>query len=163
MKFFAQFKELQENVRALATQQNAVLSNGDGAMIGSFGIVPGSNPPRYGIVAYSGVNGEPVFFTTDTTIPDGSGRRQTVVYLVRDDGSVALALADNGTVLNHPHQQALQWSDRSGNTVFSDDTVSGVGIATPYLQGPYLANTNTATWPSTAQTTWTAIASAFMA
>lgn len=103
-----------------------------------------------------------VFFAGQGLIPDGSGRTQEVVQLARDDGSVALELADAGTVLNHAHQQALQWYDRSGNTVVADDTTSGVGLARPHLTGPALANTNEATWPATTATTWTTIAEAYM-
>jgi hypothetical protein len=74
-----------------------------------------------------------VTFIGKVSIPDGSGRTQMASFFSRDDGTVALALADLGTVLGHLHQQALQWFDRSGNTVVSDDTVSGQGLARPYI------------------------------
>lgn len=76
--------------------------------------------------------GHTVVYLGIASIPDGSGRTQMVAYFTRDDGTAALQLADDGTAPGHAHQQALQWFDRSGNITFSDDTVSGVGVGSPY-------------------------------
>lgn len=64
---------------------------------------------------------------------DGSGRKQMVLFLYRNDGSIVQAMWDGNTTDGHPFQQALQWFDRNGDTVFSDDTTSGQGIARPYI------------------------------
>lgn len=92
------------------------------------------------------------------TVPDGSGRRQMFAIFSRDDGTVALALADLGITPGHPHQQALQWWDRVGNVVLADDTTSGQGIARPWLSlgqwddGSYPTQTTTsATFATLAQ------------
>lgn len=85
-----------------------------------------------------------------------NGVQQMVFEVWRDDGTQVLGMADNGVVPGHPHQQALQWWDRQGNIVFADDTVSGQGLATPWIPGggfvDYLAAptavTNSATYTS---------------
>lgn len=78
-------------------------------------------------------SGNPVFFVGEGGMSDGSGRMQAIVEMLRQDGSLALILADLGTAFGHTIQQALQWFDRLGNIVFADDTLSGQGIARPYL------------------------------
>lgn len=74
-------------------------------------------------------------------IPDGSGRKQQVFVLGRDDGSLAFALADLGTTPGHSHQQNWALYDRATNILFAEDTDSGVGLARPYLSlGPFMSN-----------------------
>lgn len=152
--------EMQKQIRALATQQQLVFTNAQGETVAATGLFPDGSG-RYGIAGYSGSTGSRVFGVYDSTIPDGSGRRQTVVDIHRDDGTAALGMSDNGTVLNHPHQQALQWFDRSGNVVIADDTTSGTGVARPHIPMYALANTNLATWPGTSNTAVTTIASGY--
>lgn len=77
--------------------------------------------------------GNKVMYVGDRLIPDGSGRHQMAFMTWRDDGTAALQLFDGGVALGHPHQQAVQWFDRTGHTVFADDTSGGQGIASPYL------------------------------
>jgi hypothetical protein len=72
-------------------------------------------------------------FAGQSTIPDGSGRIQQIFQIARDDGTTALALGDYGTTPGHTHHQALTMLDRAGNTIFAEDTVSGFGIANPYI------------------------------
>ena len=159
--------DMQKQIRALATQQQMVFTNAAGQTIISMGAIPPGGPANipaglYGFVAWSS-SGEPVLVAYETTIPDGSGRRQTVTEVQRDDGTLALACADFGTAPNHPHQQALQWYDRlQGNVVVADDTISGVGLARPHIPAFGLANTNISTWPSTTATTSTSIASGYL-
>lgn len=78
-------------------------------------------------------SGNLTFFLGVQPLIDGSGRNQMVTYLFRNDATFALALADLGTIDGHTFQQALQWFDRQGDTVFADDTVSGQGIARPLI------------------------------
>ncbi len=153
--------DLHNRLRALETQQQLAFSNAVGELIGSLGAVPGY-PGTFGIVGWSGYNGNAVFFITDTSIPDGSGRRQTQVVICRDDGSGALVMSDLGTVPNHPHQQALQWMDRTGNVVIADDTNGGVGVARPHIPTYALQNASTATWPQTSATTATQISQCYV-
>lgn len=156
--FLRQLIELKRQFDGLVTNQQMIFSNASDEVIVATGLLPGTNPPNYGLAGYSGATNTPVFALYETTIPDGSGRRQTVVGIARDDGSLALMCADLGTVLNHPHQQALAWFDRGGNVVFADDTVSGVGIARPHLSMcGGLVNLNPSTWPATTATSATAI------
>lgn len=153
--------ELQKQVRAIGTQQQLAFTNAVGEIIAALGLLPASGG-NYGLAAYAGATGNAVLAVADTDIPDGSGRRQTYVEMARDDGTPALVLADLGTVLNHPHQQALAWFDRAGNTVIADDTVGGTGIARPHLLAVAMANTNVATWPASNSATMTAIAAGVM-
>lgn len=81
---------------------------------------------------------------------------QMVVLLSRDDGTLALALADFGSGV-HPHQQALQWWDRAGQTVVADDVVSN-GLARPHLPLTPMQDWNPANWPQTTSTVFTTIA-----
>lgn len=157
--------DLQKQVRALATQQQLVFTNAQGETIVSLGAIPPGGPEvipagLYGLVAWSS-SGIPVLVAYETTIPDGSGRRQTIAELQRDDGTLALACADFGTVPNHAHQQALQWYDRSGNVVIADDTTSGTGIARPHIPAT-MVNQNISTWPATNATTSTEIAATYI-
>jgi hypothetical protein len=87
---------------------------------------------------------------------DGSRQPGQAVY--REDGSLALALADlDPTVL--PYKQALQWLDRAGNVVVADDTNGGKGLANPWVGGGvFLADTNLARWPQTTSATFVDIA-----
>jgi hypothetical protein len=103
--------------------------------------------------------GRTVAYLGQGTIPDGSGRTQMVALFIRDDGTPALELADLGTIPGHAHQQALQWFDRSGNIVIADDTLSGKGIAVPYVPfGPFMSNT--APTDTTTSATFTTLQSA---
>lgn len=196
-EFYRLIGQLQQAVRALQTQQQQTITDSQGRAIINVGLVPGSNPARFGLqfldptsgseIAFMGESsgsatlalklasggtveidnggsftmksaaGQIVLYAGQTSIPDGSGRTQMSFFLARDDGSGALQLTDNGTVLNHPHQQALQWYDRTGDTVISDDTVSGFGIARPHLNMATLLDTNSANWPGTTSTSWTTI------
>ena len=156
-QFYVRFAELERQVRAIATQQQLVFTDAQGETVAGAGLFPDGSG-RYGIAGYSGATGTRVFGVYDSTIPDGSGRRQTIVDIHRDDGTVALGMSDNGTVLNHPHQQALQWYDRTGNIVIADDTTGGTGVARPHVPMYALGNTNIATWPSTSNTALTNIA-----
>lgn len=180
-KFFSQLADMQRNIAALATQQQRTFTNLDGAPLINLGLVPGSNPARYGMqivdpatgaelifigqgtsskgeLVMESESGTVVMFVGTTTIPDGSGRLQQSVLLYRDDGTEALGLTDAGSSPGHTHQQALQWFDRSGNVVLADDTVSGTGVARPHIPTYTLGNTNITTWPQTNATSSTAIA-----
>lgn len=66
-------------------------------------------------------------------IPDGSGRTQQTFAVGREDGTLALSLADYGTVFGHPHHQNIAMWDRNGGVLFTDDTDSGQGLAWPLI------------------------------
>lgn len=147
--FLRQLIELKRQFDGLVTNQQTIVSNASDQVVVATGLIPGSNPANYGIAGYSGTTGTLVFALYETVIPDGSGRRQTIVTITRDDGTPALQMADLGTVPGHTHQQALQWIDRSGNIVLADDTTSGTGIARPHIPIYAMANMNISTWPAT--------------
>jgi hypothetical protein len=189
-KFFALLGGMQKQLQAMSTQQQQAITNALGQVIINIGLVPGSDPARYGIqfldpssgteIAFLGEGtsaalslllandgsltmkstaGTTVLYAGQAAIPDGSGRLQEVFELYRDDGSIALALGDFGTVYDHAHQQALQWYDRSGRIVLADDTTSAHGLAAPHLAtSGTLVNTNTSTWPATTSSGFTTIA-----
>lgn len=86
------------------------------------------------------------------------GTSQPGVMLNREDGSLALLLGDlNPTT--PPFRQSLQILDRANRVVIADDTNSGNGLAAPHVVAYALQNTDVNTWPATANTSWTAIAS----
>lgn len=176
---------LHNRLRALETQQQLTITDSLIRPVVNIGLAPGSNPAAYGIEVIDPATGKPIMFFGDnpstaytgyelvTTggvmllyqgtmgFQDGSGRIQQGLLIYRDDGTICLAMADLGTVPNHAHQQALQWYDRSGNTVLSDDTVSGQGIARPHVVASPMVNTNVTTWPATTSTSWTTIANCY--
>jgi hypothetical protein len=101
-------------------------------------------------------SGNRVFFVGEGGMNDGSGRMQAVVDLSRQDGTAALQLADDGTAPGHTIQQALQWFDRDGNTVAADDTLSGQGLARPYIPVGFFTD-NTVPTSTTTSTTFTTL------
>lgn len=125
------------------------VEGGGGIAIRNGGFVKIVDPTTGNQVAYLG--------SADTI----DGNPQMVVEIYRDDGTIALALGDFGIVPGHPHQQAIQWYDRSGNIVVADDTTSGVGLARPHVPLGMCADTNTTRWPGTNATAFTAIASCY--
>lgn len=113
------------------------------------------SPGSLRMLSASGVT---IAYMGQRNLQDGSGRTEMATLFYRDDGTEAFAIADQGTVLNHTHQQAVQWFDRAGNVVFADDTVSGAGVARPHIPLGTMSDTNIATWYATSATTWTTIA-----
>lgn len=118
------FREQAQAIQALQGAQVLNAATIDG---GALTIADGGS-----LILTTATDGVIVFVGT-MEIPDGSGRTQQAFLVWRDDGTAAFAMADLGTIYGHTHQQALVWFDRSGNAVFADDTVSGQGIASPYL------------------------------
>lgn len=90
---------------------------------------------------------------------DGSPQLGIVIY--REDGTLAAALADFDAT-TPPFKQAWQILDRAGNTILSDDTNSGKGLASPHLSLGTVTDTNVARWPATTAATWTSIAEGFV-
>lgn len=89
--------------------------------------------------------------------PDGS--RQAAFRLKLDDGTLALSAAETRADDGQYAQALIMW-DRVGTPggVVAADGNSGRGLARPHLgqfAGP--GDTNIARWPSTTQTTWTAV------
>jgi hypothetical protein len=60
--------------------------------------------------------------------PDGSEQRGVIMR--REDGTLAIALANTGVTLGQP--QVFSISDAHTNVIFAEDIVAG-GLATPYL------------------------------
>jgi hypothetical protein len=93
-----------------------------------------------GITVYDGgaftlasTTGQVVLLAATTNIPDGSGRTQQSFTVGRDDGTTAFYVTDAGTTPGHPHQQNWALLDRTQNIVVAEDTVSGAGLARPWL------------------------------
>ncbi|MFD7413539.1 hypothetical protein [Kitasatospora purpeofusca] len=68
--------------------------------------------------------------------PDGTPQRGLLLY--RQNGSLAMSLANTGS---GPMDQTLQVRDKNGNTIFSDDIVTG-GLGRPFLPIPLAAGVN---------------------
>lgn len=83
--------------------------------------------------------------------PDGSP--QQAIWLRREDGSTVFScFSGQGETL-----QAWSWRDRSGNQVLADDTLSGSGLARPYIPvqlGPSF-DAGWDYWPRNSTTTMT--------
>ena len=95
---------------------------------------------------------------TDGRFNHPDGRPQQAMWLRREDGTLIMSCFSGiGT-----EQQAWNFYDRDGRSVFSEDTVSGSGLARPYLPVPmapaYQGGWDY--WPRTSSTTaqelWTA-------
>jgi hypothetical protein len=63
------------------------------------------------------------------TRPDGKAQVTTLLY--RDTGELAFSIADFDTA--DGYQQYIGLFDRAGNTIVSDDTNSGTGLARPHI------------------------------
>jgi hypothetical protein len=83
----------------------------------------------------------------------GDGERQQVWMVRRADGSLVLDLWDAFPDADGTTNQALSWRDRTGNTVFADDTDSGAGLARPYLPIPFY-RARSQDWPQSTSTSW---------
>lgn len=88
---------------------------------------------------------------------DGTAQQGWQVY--RSDGTTVLKLFDaNPTDAGGALQQALNWYDRSVNTVLADDTNSGQGLARPWLSGGFartrFADLGISTTSPTFETMW---------
>lgn len=97
-------------------------------------------------------NGATTFFVgpISPALPDGS--YQPSVIIRRNDGTVALLLWDPRPDLDG-YNQYLGIYDRTGNAIFTDDTVSGLGIGRPYMPSVGYP-VQPRHWPSTASGTW---------
>lgn len=73
--------------------------------------------------------------------------KQPTVRFNRADGSIALGI--DGA---NPDRQYIAIKDRSGNTVFADDTASGQGLARPWLPIPWRTYPSTSTSSADFQT-----------
>lgn len=76
--------------------------------------------------------------------PDGS--TQPGFILRRNDGSLAFAL-DDPNPNDGSYRQLLKMQDAQGNIIFSEDTISGWGLATPTLGIPVFPYFDSAVWP----------------
>lgn len=95
----------------------------NGAVIATIGALPAS---------YNRIDGSP----------------QQGVILTREDGTIAMVLADVSPTTN-PIKQAFQIQDRSANIVIADDTNGGVGVARPYVPVATFEDISSATVPMT--------------
>lgn len=76
--------------------------------------------------------------------PDGS--TQPGFILRRNDGSLAFAL-DDPNPNDGSYRQLLKMQDAQGNIIFSEDTISGWGLATPTHSLPLYPNFDNTVWP----------------
>lgn len=142
-------KAVEDAVARLRTARslNAAKVNSGGLTIAAGGSL--------NVVAANGQTILAIARVTGADRPDGTP--QTGIVMARDTGETALALID--TITTDGYQQALQWFDRAGHVVVSDDTNGGVGLATPYLPlaNPVdvisfpLSNTTAAAWTELAR------------
>lgn len=150
--------ELHRRIAALETArplESAVIGKG-GISIKDGGSITVLDQTNAAVVFYVGRLG----FVSP---PAGGAVDQMTVSLARADGGAALQLADLNATPGHAFRQALQWFDRSGNTVMADDTAgSGIGLARPHLNVGSLANMDLNTWPKTSAGAWTTISQCFV-
>lgn len=86
-----------------------------------------------GLTAIDPNSGTEVFLEGIIPFNDGSGRKQMALLLRRNDGSLAMSLADLGTVNGHTFAQSFDIWDIAQNIIFADDVGSGQGLARPYI------------------------------
>jgi hypothetical protein len=121
----------------------------------------GSSVARLGSQSNGG-NGIRFFYPDGSTafqagrLPDG--RAEVTAY--RDDGSTAMRVGGNAG-----QPQLFGVYDRhsattGGGPIFSDDTLSGFGLGTPWIPWPTFVNTDTSGsgWPRTSNGAWTRVA-----
>jgi hypothetical protein len=147
--------DLERMVREMAgarTLENSTLSQGGVAVTqgGSVRVVDIDGT----VIAIIGALPSPEYDRLDGTPQPG-------MALYREDGSLAVLLGDGSPTLL-PYKQAFQLKDRAGNTVISDDTNSGTGLARPHVPASAMRDSNVATWPATTAVAWTSIADCYM-
>ncbi|GAA0627382.1 hypothetical protein HPO96_37015 [Kribbella sandramycini] len=80
--------------------------------------------------------------------PEPDGDPQPGFILRRNDGSLAFAL-DDPNPSEAGYRQLLKMQDAQGNVIFSEDYISGWGLATPTHSYPLYSVQDAATWPAT--------------
>jgi hypothetical protein len=121
----------------------------------------GSSVARLGSQSNGG-NGIRFFYPDGSTafqagrLPDG--RAEVTAY--RDDGSTAMRVGGNAGQPQFFGVYDRQSALNGGGPVFSDDTLSGFGIGTPWIPWPTFVNTDPSGsgWPHTANSAWTTVA-----
>jgi len=128
--------------RAIAELRSGTITSRDGSVVLPAGTSLTVTDPEGQVLAYIGSLGN--------TRPDGQPHQGTI--LRRDDGSVALSVqGETGSDPKFWNQFVALW-DRSGSIIISDDTISGAGLARPYL--PISLAPNYEGMPSVAGATW---------
>jgi hypothetical protein len=151
---YREIRDLKRQVQELAsakTLQAATIAQG-GVTVTQGASIHADSPTGVEVMTAGGL--PPAYNRLDGTPQQG-------FLLARESGELALALADLSPTTS-PLKQALQWLDRARNVVVADDTNSGVGLARPHLNLGVMANTNTATWPSTTATSWTTVGQCYI-
>ena len=109
------------------------------------------NGGRLAMDTVSGVRMVDVGSITDGRFNHPDGRAQQAIWLRREDGTAIMSCFSGiGSEL-----QAWNFYDRDGRSVFSEDTVSGSGLARPYLpvqMGPSIQS-GWDYWPRNSTTT----------
>lgn len=147
-------EEFDRRLRALETAPRLPLSSikggqmlildDNGNVVAALGKDPNTGQTR---ITTSFPNGNSALFSGITS----SGSVET--WLFRASGEMALRIGGNP---NQP--QFLAIIDRQGNGVVSDDTVSGQGLATPYIPLPLPLNMAYSSWPNTTASSWSRMA-----
>ncbi|WP_405061903.1 hypothetical protein OG474_09680 [Kribbella sp. NBC_01505] len=83
---------------------------------------------------------------------DPDGNPQPGFILRRNDGSLAFAL-DDPNPNDGSYRQLLKMQDAQGNVIFSEDTISGWGLATPTHSLPMYPSFDPVVWPGTTTST----------
>ncbi len=132
------------------TTGDLVVPTGRGVKITGGGALRVVDDSDAHVVGYIG--GLPAYYNRS----DGSA--QPGVALFREDGTIAMSMADeNATVA--PYKQSLQIFDRQGIVIVADDTNGGKGLANPWVDGGViLGDTNTARWPQTTSASFVSVA-----
>ncbi|MDQ1736535.1 MAG: hypothetical protein QOH56_2786 [Pseudonocardiales bacterium] len=142
----AELEKLVQRLMATNVLNAATIDKG-GLQILNGGYFKVIDPNSGRIVAYLGQAG------FNSTPADGA-TQQMITKLSRDDGSLALSVADLNSTPGHTRQQFVGIWDRSGNVIVSDDTNGGAGLARPHLASSGLYSMTTSQWPTSTSATY---------
>lgn len=88
------------------------------------------NGGRHAMDTSSGVRMVDIGAIEDDRFDHGDGSAQQAMWFRREDGSLIFSCFSG---IGGTTPQAWSWRDRTENQVVADDTVSGMGLARPYL------------------------------
>ena len=155
------------DIRAMQTQQQTTLSNGQGQPIMNFGLIPGSNPPAYGMQMLNPANGSQAMFVGE----DGAGNAYLAFY--NSSGQMLSKFDQSGIHMYNVSGVEIITIDQMGfhvnNTSAQEEARLGLLNSSPAIYGLGVApspgstlqqvagvlNAFTSTTQTTTSTTWT--------
>lgn len=130
LQFLAEFRDIKNRLRALETQQQSTVTDSQGRPVMNIGLVPGSNPPRYGTQYLDPATGDEIaFFGFDSS----TGQ---VVNLTLGGGSSIQSGDFNGSLPSTAGTTGWALGGSGDNAIFNNLVLRGGIIGNDALTSP---------------------------